>query len=216
MQFKIHQIKDQSLGNLFKSIRLNKNISLEEVEKNLNIAIKFIKAIEENNWKIFPGPTYTKGFLIRYGNFLGLDQDKIISFFKKIEPQLKSSDYQKNTTAKSTRRTIEIRKIIFAGLFLLVVLYITLTLFKSFLPPKIIILSPKNNLITREKSVTIEGKVKTEAQVFINDQPVIFKSPGYFKEVVEIPTIGENLITIRALDNRGKEKIIQRKITRQP
>jgi cytoskeleton protein RodZ len=62
----------ESTGTRLKKIRLEKGISLEEVQKKTKIHMDLLRSIEEDSL-INLSPVYTKGFLKIYCKFLGQD-----------------------------------------------------------------------------------------------------------------------------------------------
>jgi len=82
MGFTKKEIKLNTLGGLLRQARLSKNFELKEVNREINIEEKYLKALEEDDFYQLPGPTYTKGFLKRYAEFLELDPDEIINKWK--------------------------------------------------------------------------------------------------------------------------------------
>lgn len=74
----------ESAGVRLKKIRLEKGLSLEEVQKNTRIHLSVLKAIEEDS-AVNLSPIYIKGFLKIYCKFLGVEPAEYISGYK--EPQ---------------------------------------------------------------------------------------------------------------------------------
>lgn len=74
----------ESVGARLKKIRLQKGLSLEEVNKKTKIHLKILKAIEEDAL-VDLNPVYIKGFLKIYCQFLGLEPRDFIQDYK--EPQ---------------------------------------------------------------------------------------------------------------------------------
>ncbi|MCX5703471.1 MAG: helix-turn-helix domain-containing protein, partial [Candidatus Omnitrophica bacterium] len=67
-------------GAGLKKIRLERGISLEEVQKKTKIHLNILKAIEGDSLTDL-SPVYLKGFLKIYCKFLGLDpKDKILDY----------------------------------------------------------------------------------------------------------------------------------------
>ena len=48
-------------------------IDISEVEARTKIRAKYLRAIENEEWDLLPGPVYVKSFLRTYGDYLGLD-----------------------------------------------------------------------------------------------------------------------------------------------
>jgi cytoskeletal protein RodZ len=70
-----------SLGSLLKQARLQRDLSLEAIEKRTLIRRMLLSAIEEGNLSELPEPVYIRALLRRYGNALGLDGESIASQF---------------------------------------------------------------------------------------------------------------------------------------
>lgn len=58
-------------------------IDIGEVEIRTKIRAKYLRALENEEWELLPGPIYVKSFLRTYGNFLGLDTRLLIDDFKR-------------------------------------------------------------------------------------------------------------------------------------
>ncbi|MBI5207452.1 MAG: DUF4115 domain-containing protein [Candidatus Firestonebacteria bacterium] len=83
--------KMETIGELLKRVREEKNISIEEIVKVTKIRQTYIKAIEENNKLILPGEAYYKTFLKSYAICLGLDYEDIRKKYLTEEPLEKKS-----------------------------------------------------------------------------------------------------------------------------
>jgi helix-turn-helix protein len=58
-------------------------IDISEVESRTKIRAKYLRAIENEEWDLLPGPVYVKSFLKTYGDYLGLDSRLLIDEFKR-------------------------------------------------------------------------------------------------------------------------------------
>src|SRR5882757_8549399 len=59
------------------------HIDITEVETRTKIRAKYLRAIENEEWDLLPGPVYVKSFLKTYGDFLGLDSRMLIDEYKR-------------------------------------------------------------------------------------------------------------------------------------
>ncbi len=59
------------------------HIDIGEVEASTKIRAKYLRAIENEEWDLLPGPVYVKSFLRTYGDFLGLDSRLLIDEYKR-------------------------------------------------------------------------------------------------------------------------------------
>ena len=61
------------IGSLLRETRIRKKIDITTVEHATKIRAKYLRALENEEWVVLPGPTYVKTFLRTYAQFLGLD-----------------------------------------------------------------------------------------------------------------------------------------------
>ena len=70
------------IGNTLREARVRRNLTLQQVEEDTKIRVKYVQAMENEDWDVMPGVTYVKGFLRTYATHLGLDPDVIIDEFR--------------------------------------------------------------------------------------------------------------------------------------
>jgi len=71
-----------SVGNLLRSERERRKLSVDDVAANLRIRRALIDAIEHGRFKELPGAPYAVGFVKTYAEFLELDREEVIRRFK--------------------------------------------------------------------------------------------------------------------------------------
>lgn len=74
-------------GDKLREIRMEKKLSIDQVARETKISKKYLDAIEENDFSIFPSETYLIGFLRSYTEYLGLDSSKYITQYKNYKIQ---------------------------------------------------------------------------------------------------------------------------------
>ena len=72
----------ESLGDKLRAEREQRGSSIEQVARDTNIAKRFLVALEEENFEVFPGETYLLGFLRNYADYLGLDAENMVTLFR--------------------------------------------------------------------------------------------------------------------------------------
>jgi cytoskeletal protein RodZ len=77
----------ESLGEKLKEARTEKGYNIDQVSRETNISIRFLEALESENFSVFPGEPYVIGFLKNYCSFLDLDVQKIISLYRALRIQ---------------------------------------------------------------------------------------------------------------------------------
>ncbi len=71
------------IGSTLRETRMRARIDISEVEARTKIRAKYLRAIENEEWDLLPGPVYVKSFLRTYGDYLGLDSRVLIDEFKR-------------------------------------------------------------------------------------------------------------------------------------
>ncbi len=77
----------ESIGSRLKKAREERGYSIEQVSRETNIARKYLRALENEDFSDFPGDTYLLGFLRNYSDYLGLDSDEMVAFYKNLKIQ---------------------------------------------------------------------------------------------------------------------------------
>src|SRR6476469_2022849 len=66
------------IGSTLRETRIRKKIDITTVEAATKIRAKYLRAIENEEWNVLPGPTYVKTFLRTYAQYLGLDAHLLV------------------------------------------------------------------------------------------------------------------------------------------
>jgi hypothetical protein len=56
-------------------------ITLEDVERDTHVSRRYLEALENEDFSIFPAPVYARGFLRTYSRYLGLNAEELIRIF---------------------------------------------------------------------------------------------------------------------------------------
>src|SRR5947209_18950499 len=71
------------IGSTLREARIRARIDMSEVETRTKIRAKYLRAIENEEWDLLPGPVYAKSFLRTYGDYLGLDSRMLLDEFRR-------------------------------------------------------------------------------------------------------------------------------------
>ncbi|HYZ18398.1 MAG TPA: helix-turn-helix domain-containing protein [Gaiellaceae bacterium] len=69
------------IGNSLREARLRQGLDFPQIEQATKIRGKYVRALEEEQFDVLPAPTYVKGFLRSYAEFLGLDGQLYVDEF---------------------------------------------------------------------------------------------------------------------------------------
>jgi hypothetical protein len=70
------------IGSSLREARMRARIDITEAEADTKIRGKYLRALENEEWDLLPGPTFVKSFLRTYGDYLGLDGRTLVEQFK--------------------------------------------------------------------------------------------------------------------------------------
>jgi cytoskeleton protein RodZ len=70
------------IGSTLREARMRARIDITEVEAATKIRAKYLRALENEEWDLLPGPIYARSFLRTYGDYLGLDSRMLAELFK--------------------------------------------------------------------------------------------------------------------------------------
>lgn len=70
------------IGSTLREARMRARIDITEVEQATKIRAKYLRALENEEWGLLPGPTFIKSFLREYADFLGLDSRTLVEEYK--------------------------------------------------------------------------------------------------------------------------------------
>lgn len=73
---------ERGVGTILRTARSRRKIELSEVEAATRIRLRYLNAIENEEWDILPGGVYTRGFIRTYASFLGLDGERLVEEYR--------------------------------------------------------------------------------------------------------------------------------------
>src|SRR6201997_5868369 len=89
------------IGTTLREARIRARIDISEVEARTKIRAKCLRAIENEEWDLLPGPVYVKSFLRPSGDYLGLDSRMLVDDYKRRYERL--SDHELRPIAAISR-----------------------------------------------------------------------------------------------------------------
>jgi cytoskeletal protein RodZ len=95
----------ESIGENLREARHNKKVSLEDASRATRIKIDILEQLESDEFDRLAAPTYTKGFLRLYAEYLGLDSQSIVDAYLRSQGGLRREGLH-----METEKTIRARK----------------------------------------------------------------------------------------------------------
>jgi len=204
------QSNKKTLGEIFRSRRIGKKISLESAETETKIRHSYLEAIEKSDWSPLPSEVYVRSFVVAYAKYLKLDLDKILAKYW-AESASRTGDKQVHISydQKINERKVMItpKILAYSGLCLFIVsmaAYIIYQLIGFAGSPNLEISSPANNSIVETETVTVNGVTDNDTFVVVNDENVPVTQDGRFQALLKLQR-GLNVIEVVAVNKAKKE-----------
>jgi cytoskeleton protein RodZ len=70
------------IGATLREARMRARIDISEIEAETKIRAKYLRALENEEWGLLPGPAYVRSFLRTYAEALGLDAKLLLEEYK--------------------------------------------------------------------------------------------------------------------------------------
>ena len=77
----------ESIGEKLRLARERNNLTIDQVARETHVAKRFLKALEDEDFSVFPGETYAMGFLRNYAEYLSLNAEELIGIYRNIKIQ---------------------------------------------------------------------------------------------------------------------------------
>ena len=194
---------------MLRAAREEKKLTLQDIEKGTKIRLKFLSAIESDEFGIMPSQSYVKGFVKNYSEYVGLNSKTVLAFYRRQTVDApKSHLLPKGMAAPLNRSAFQLTpgKFIFMMVSVLVALFLTYLFFQYQTlqkPPSLVVDSPTNQEVFADTRVDVLGKTESDATVTINGVSVLVRQDGKFFDQIPVEP-GINTITVVASSRLGK------------
>lgn len=186
----------QTVGKVLQQARKRKKISIIRLSQKTKIKEQFLRAIENEEWKLLPNFATTAGFVRNFAATVGTNPEVAAALLRRDFEEAKEK-HQKKTfnifwTPQTTLILVSLLALLLLGFYLL---YQYTTFYAS--PPLNITELKRNN-----DSVTIAGSTRSEAQILIGGEPLLVNKDGKFE--IKITAKTGDVITIESRARSGK------------
>lgn len=207
----------KTVGGMLREARENKHVSLQDVEQATKIRLKFLEGMEADDFSIMPSLSYAKGFVKNYSEFLGLNSQTVLAFFRRQTVEAPKSSLLPKGMETSLNRSIfqltpaKFVASIIAVLVIFFLLYLGVQYKALNQAPMLVVESPKHQALVVDKRIEVLGKTDADATVTINGVSVLVRGDGRFFDQVTLEP-GVNKITIVATSRLGKTTTVGREV----
>lgn len=92
------------IGAILRETRMRARVDVSEIEAQTKIRAKYLRALENEEWDLLPGPTFVRSFLRTYAQALGLDDKALVDEYRRAYEQPSEIEYQPPVMASQARR----------------------------------------------------------------------------------------------------------------
>lgn len=207
----------RTVGTLLRQKRLAKELSLSQVEAATKIRQKLLEFIEADEFQKLPSATIARGLVKNYADFLGLDSRTTLAFLRRqMSTELKAHIVPRGMVEPLNRTIFQLTPgkfmaLLVGGLVTIFLLYLGFQYRALQTPPRLIVESPEDSLVVREKRIDVTGTTDADATVTVNGVSVLVRRDGKFFDQVSLEP-GTNNITLVATSRYGKSTTVVRKV----
>jgi cytoskeletal protein RodZ len=160
----------KTIGEILTFARREQGLSAQDISRITKIELKYIKALEKDDFDSLPSATFIKGFIRNYARVINRNPDEMIAVFRR--------DFSHKTKAPKTTITplslptfhFEFHKgtiLIFSLGFLMFISYLAFQYRAILVPPPLEVQNPKPKAVVTSP-VLIEGVTSPDSIVTIN------------------------------------------------
>jgi cytoskeleton protein RodZ len=94
------------IGEVLKETRTRQGLEIRTVEERTKIRIKYLRALENEEWDVLPNHAYAKGFLRTYAQVLELDGDALVDEYRRQVESAGEESYSVGEPVLEQRRRL--------------------------------------------------------------------------------------------------------------
>lgn len=206
----------KTIGELLKTARQKKALTLPQIADRTKIQEKFIRALEADDYAALPESAFVKGFIRNYAQVVDQDPKMLLAVFRR--------DYSEDAKGKVIPRGLtdplnqpKLRwtpKATTVASFAIIILVVTTYLIFQFRllagGPDLSIETPSENQIVAPL-VDVRGRTHPQATLTVNSKQVTLDAQGRFTETISLSP-GEHTIIIEATDRSDHATVVQRTV----
>ncbi len=196
-----------SLGHALKAARKKKHVSLDTAEHETKIRRHYLEALEEGRPEAIP-PSHIRGFLRRYGEYLGIPPALIEQEVGFLNPVQGSKQPFSPRPLRSRAQWVVTPRLVAVAGSLLVLLfllgYVIYQVRQFAAPPLLVVTHPSGDSVVTEETFLLEGKTDPGVLVTVDGLAATVKADGGFQYQLTLRP-GLNQVTLRA-ENRIKKQ----------
>ena len=189
-------------SSLLKNTRLDKEYELIDISKKLKIPVKYLAAIEDEDVKNFPQEPYCSLTVKDYADYLGLNGQEMLSFFRRdFEQKKRNKSIKKSGVSFTPQFTF---RFLIGVIIIFFVFYLTSEYIKFNRPPKLKINWPET---VTNQGFDLTGITDPDSTIRINEDLIIVGANGSFQKKIQVGSDSDLKITVESKSPSGKTTV---------
>lgn len=210
----------KTVAQILKEARLRQRMTRRQIAKQTKIRLKYIKALERNDFSALPEAAFVRGFIRNYANVVGLDPQQALAIFRRdydqdltgqVIPRALVQAELRHPSLFTPRLALVVLAVILSGILAVYLIYQYRLLAAA---PRLEIETPQDEERVKT-TLTLVGRTDPQAVITINNQQVTVSPEGRFEQPLLLP-VGTRTITIQATSRSGKTRTLQRTVHVEP
>lgn len=190
--------------------------NVQKLSEATNISEKYIINLIDENFSKLPPVPYTRGYLIKIAEVLGIDERQLLELFKE-RYVIKRENIDHLPHNRFAIKSFNKKKVAIGIVLLFVIIYFIWRADDLIGIPEIKIIYPVAGIsIVNESTIKLEGEIKNQFdKLTINGNEIFIEDSGKFSKDYNLQP-GINEIEIKAKRFLGKEIKVVREVIYQP
>src|SRR5918993_3454749 len=98
------------IGETLREARMRQRLDIADVEARTKIRAKYLRALENEEWALLPGPTFVRTFLRTYAEVVGIDPHLLVEEYRLNYERREEQEFQplspipRDSSRRATRR----------------------------------------------------------------------------------------------------------------
>jgi len=210
----------KTVGFILREAREAKGLTFDQIERATKIRVKFLQAIESDEYRDLPSLAYAKGFVKNYAEYLGVSTPTILAFFRRQTMEAGKTAILPKGVARTLNRTWfqltpgKFFLVLFVGFIALFLTYLGVQYGKLRNAPVLAIGEPKDQAVFTSRKIELFGMTDPDATITVNGISVLVRGDGKFFDQVTLDQ-GANTVTVIATSRYGKTTTAKRTVSYQ-
>lgn len=207
----------KTVGEILSTARVSRQLSLEEISRDTRINLKYLQAIEANDFDQLPPSAFTKGFLQNFAHAVSADPKQVLAIFRRDYDADAKGRIIPRTLTETSRRSLftfnpSSATLIIAGILGALVVAFFLRQIIDFRSAPDLQVSEPQDQAQLTSPITVKGNTHPQATVHINNRLATVTENGDFSQEITL-TPGEHTLVITSSGRSGQKRTLLRQIT---